>query len=50
MRKFIASTLAACAFAVFGIAGAAHAQTNPAKDCEKMTGAAKEKCMAESRK
>lgn len=49
MRKLIASSLAACAFAVFGLAGAAFAQTT-AKDCENMTGAAKEKCMSEARK
>ncbi len=49
MRKFIASSLAACAFAVFGLAGAAFAQST-AKDCENLTGAAKERCMSEARK
>ena len=49
MRKFIASSLAACAFAVFGLAGAAFAQAT-AKDCENLTGAAKERCMSEARK
>lgn len=49
MRKLIASTLAACALAVFGFAGAAFAQT-AAKDCENMSGAAKEKCMSDARK